>query len=1171
MARPPYQLPTPTMSSYSKTPPCLRSRYGLQFDGLGEAVQEAGRGPLKKSYQPGSMLSLALTKGLLNEPGQNSCFLNSAVQVLWQVGHIQEKPEQLSGHFCLGDACIFCALKELLFFISYFKAIHILHCPRLFFVVAQNQFRFGFGSKQKSILLELCRCVVDAVFSASSSRAGERTLASDSLRNALAETFKDEQRFQLGLMDVAAECFENILERIHLHIVSDTATDGCSSKSCITHQKFAMTLYEQFVCRSCGASSDPHPFTELVNGLLGKSERQRDDMFGELLQAANTSGDLRSCPSKCGQSIRIRRVLMNCPEIVTIGFVWDAEQSDLTDDVIRSLGPRLNLSGRSELHLVGHDLLLPSKHYSSSAFAYHSKVLQGGWFFDDATVKENCVLQIGSKWKDVASKCIRGHYQPLLIFYTNPDGATSPARTPQTHHHVPPLRANGLNGEITGTRRRPEAPSQQSQNGGFSEKLRDLEEGPRAPQDRPAERGAVLQAVPHPGERPEAAGRAQDPRWWLRLRPPPGQVRWSPHLHQQVLSGASRGPSLHQPEDHHHHFQLLLLLPGAARNRTAGPRRSPGKRARGGGPKASWRPVREVLNVDSVLSEMEQRRHVTPQHDVLGSQGSSQAGRPAQPSSQDSRAAHVQREPREPGQSRGGEREPGQSRGGEREPVQSRGGEREPVQSRGGEREPVQSRGGEREPIQSRGGEREPIQSRGGREPVQSRGGEGERGSSSRSTSRRETESHSSVESESRLSRLKGGGGGGSRTLLRSDTWTIQRTESGYESSDRLSSGSTNPDSPGVDGATSKDRKLPVETFSPSQSRPHQKQSATRSPHNGKQQSRTQGKSCDPGLHSHLKTSPNSSPNTPRAAAAAACAKRRPRRRTRRAPTAAPGPPSDQSESRSSRGYSDGSPAHRHLSPAHRHVAKTSSSEWNSSDDLVQSEPEDRDGTFRSGTSEAAPPTPRLPPHPHIPPPAEQPGTHRTAHQSHPTFRPRLLQEPFPPSLRLLSPRSSTSATAGTTAYASPHRKSEMPSRKSCSEASSKSGSDQERSTASSCDSEERERVAGGRSSSSSSGGGAERRAVAAPAGPEVALTTYFTVDNCMTETYRLKYHTQRPLVLTPTAPPQPLRSTGGDPSHETRLQDLPKHRPDPSHTSSKPSAKWNPVTTKGLDERGYL
>lgn len=57
--------------------------------------------------------------------------------------------------------------------------------------------------------------------------------------------------------------------------------------------------------------------------------------------------------SNCGQSIKIRRVLMNCPEIVTIGFVWDAEQSDLTDDVIRSLGPRLNLCGvRPEANLT---------------------------------------------------------------------------------------------------------------------------------------------------------------------------------------------------------------------------------------------------------------------------------------------------------------------------------------------------------------------------------------------------------------------------------------------------------------------------------------------------------------------------------------------------------------------------------------------------------------------------------------------------------------------------------------------------------------------------------------------------------------------------------------------------------------------------------------------------
>lgn len=46
----------------------------------------------------------------------------------------------------------------------------------------------------------------------------------------------------------------------------------------------------------------------------------------------------------------------------------------------------------------------------------------------------------------------------------------------------------------------------------------------------------------------------------------------------------------------------------------------------------------------------------------------------------------------------------------------------------------------------------------------------------------------------------------GSATLkVRNDNWKIQRTESGYESSDRLSNGSANLDSPVVENFSSKD------------------------------------------------------------------------------------------------------------------------------------------------------------------------------------------------------------------------------------------------------------------------------------------------------------------------------------------------------------------------------
>ncbi|XP_003929784.1 ubiquitin carboxyl-terminal hydrolase 53 isoform X1 [Saimiri boliviensis] len=342
-------------------------------------------GNLGKVYQPGSMLSLAPTKGLLNEPGQNSCFLNSAVQVLWQLDIFRRSLRVLTGHVCQGDACIFCALKT---------------------IFAQFQ------------------------------HSREKALPSDNIRHALAESFKDEQRFQLGLMDDAAECFENILERIHFHIVPSRDADMCTSKSCITHQKFAMTLYEQCVCRSCGASSDPLPFTEFVRyisttalcneveRMLERHERFKPEMFAELLQAANTTDDYRKCPSNCGQKIKIRRVLMNCPEIVTIGLVWDSEHSDLTEDVVRNLATHLYLPGlfyrvtdenakNSELLLVGM-ICYTSRHYC--AFAFHTK--SSKWvFFDDANVKE-----IGTRWKDVVSKCIRCHFQPLLLFYANPDG-----------------------------------------------------------------------------------------------------------------------------------------------------------------------------------------------------------------------------------------------------------------------------------------------------------------------------------------------------------------------------------------------------------------------------------------------------------------------------------------------------------------------------------------------------------------------------------------------------------------------------------------------------------------------------------------------------------------------------------------------------------------------------
>lgn len=235
---------------------------------------------------------------------------------------------------------------------------------------------------------------------------------------------------------------------------------------------------------------------------------------------------------------------------------------------------------------------------------------------------------------------------------------------------------------------------------------------------------------------------------------------------------------------------------------------------------------------------------------------------------------------------------------------------------------------------------------------------------------------------------------------------------------------------------------------------------------------------------------------------------------------------------------------HTGESTALRHITKTSSSEWNSSDDLALSEPEDRENTAVAPESQC--PHMTLPYHPpsnvtteplqlnnqrqlgmtgspHLRPTQRIPP--HQGETSHAAFRPRMLQEPFPSSPRLSS-----------TSYVSPHRRPDISGLRTFSDASSKSGSDPERSTPSSCESEER--LTGCRVEQ------------AAPT-QEVSLTTYFTVDNCMTETYRLKYHNQRPLVLSATVPRTVVVTERRDTSHtlptDTHSQDVPKARPETS------------------------
>ncbi|VVC25956.1 Hypothetical protein CINCED_3A012049 [Cinara cedri] len=314
-------------------------------------------------------------------------------KVLWHLDIFRRSFRELYGHACMEESCIFCALKEL------FTAL---------------------GSSQ------------------------ETALPPDALRKALAQSFYDQRRFQLGFMDDAAECFENILLRIHYHIANEEAEDMCNAKHCISHQKFAMTLVEQSVCGACGATSEPLPFTQMVHyvsaSALTAQVKQfpstgQADLFGQLLKKAGGMGDIRDCPSACGAKIQIRRTLMNRPEIVSVGIVWDSDRPTL--DHIMALLSTLRTSlrlcdvfhGSFDLpngsmplqHQLVGVVTYYGKHYST--FFYHTK-LKIWIYFDDANVRE-----IGPRWEQVVEKCKRGRYQPLLLLFASPEGEPVDATT----------------------------------------------------------------------------------------------------------------------------------------------------------------------------------------------------------------------------------------------------------------------------------------------------------------------------------------------------------------------------------------------------------------------------------------------------------------------------------------------------------------------------------------------------------------------------------------------------------------------------------------------------------------------------------------------------------------------------------------------------------------------
>lgn len=352
-------------------------------------------------------------KGLRNSRGENNCFLNSAVQMLWHVDAFRRRFRKLDDHTCTdviygehSGRCIFCALK-----------------------VVFTQFQYS----------------------------DERCVPPDAIRKAMALTFDAEDRFQLGLMEDAAECFERILTRIHYHLNPDAREEECTLAECIPHQQFAMKVVEQRVCNSCSAMSAVVTSVQMVcyvsaSALVNAAEnkqhlrctavsdqyaKQSSNEFSLLLKCALSDMGAGDCPkSKYGHTARMKRSLKSSPDVVTIGLVWDSVQPDqtLVTSVMQTVDCSLHTSclfdeapqeivHRPPLNLVAV-LYYYGAHYS--VFLYHTK--RRMW----VCVDDSYVQEVGPDWEQVIKKISRGRCLPLLLVYASHDDVTAANQTAES-------------------------------------------------------------------------------------------------------------------------------------------------------------------------------------------------------------------------------------------------------------------------------------------------------------------------------------------------------------------------------------------------------------------------------------------------------------------------------------------------------------------------------------------------------------------------------------------------------------------------------------------------------------------------------------------------------------------------------------------------------------------
>ncbi|CAI5708381.1 unnamed protein product [Hyaloperonospora brassicae] len=348
-------------------------------------------------------------RGLLNASGENNCFLNVVIQSFWHLTSMR--------HFLLHVE-----VKE----------------------------------ESRSVESNVLRALKSMITEYDDTSSG--VLHSRAVRKGLSVLYSADKNFQEGAMYDAEETLLALLNLMHqqtesteiqethkttmmvsslVRLVSaDVDEENCQAvfdSNSIPHLVFSHQIYDRYVCGCCNYSSPWDLYSNLVystyaSDLYTSKYEFMEQMFRRFT-AQETDVASKCKQQGCGGQLGKERVIRRFPMVFAVSILWATQSATKAqvEGVLNNIGDRLDLAKcfnaagpvfrfkgggfRTTYRLRGF-VCYYGRHYVALFYSTAHKM----WLlFDDSRV-----LEIGS-WDDVVSECLKGRFQPVLLFYELPD------------------------------------------------------------------------------------------------------------------------------------------------------------------------------------------------------------------------------------------------------------------------------------------------------------------------------------------------------------------------------------------------------------------------------------------------------------------------------------------------------------------------------------------------------------------------------------------------------------------------------------------------------------------------------------------------------------------------------------------------------------------------------